>query len=236
TVNSVIDHCTILNNVSYAVRCQDPLTTISNSIFFDNGYGYNNSHHEGTFSYIDNFGNGGNNGIPSGETWPGSFSEDPQISGEGFQIPVFSPCYGTGEGGTAIGATIQRRYVDGTLTDEDLWPWPMQDRILAELGIDLMLELENQFGGITSNPSDTLSYFVDYDLGSDANPGTSEGQPWKNISFAVGNSSPVEAGDTIFVKERAGGLAYPTQNNIEISGSGGNYITIKAYPGHSPII
>jgi len=82
----------------------------------------------------------------------------------------------------------------------------------------------------------STTYYVDYDNGSDSNPGTSEILAWKNISFAVGSSSPVVAGNTIMVKERANGLAYPTHNTIRITGSNGNYITIKAYPGHNPII
>jgi hypothetical protein len=38
--------------------------------------------------------------------------------------------------------------VDGVLTDEALWPWPMADRIEKELGIDIMQELEDLFGPI----------------------------------------------------------------------------------------
>ncbi|MBI3945079.1 MAG: hypothetical protein HY321_04115 [Armatimonadetes bacterium] len=32
--------------------------------------------------------------------------------------------------GSKGGATIMKRYVDGKLTDEDLWPWPMNQRII----------------------------------------------------------------------------------------------------------
>ena len=35
------------------------------------------------------------------------------------------------------GARLQTRYVDGVLTSEPLWPWPMQGRAMAELGIDV---------------------------------------------------------------------------------------------------
>ncbi|MBK8047637.1 MAG: hypothetical protein IPK16_11235 [Anaerolineales bacterium] len=35
------------------------------------------------------------------------------------------------------GATIQNRYVNGTLTDTPLWPWPMESRIRNELGINV---------------------------------------------------------------------------------------------------
>jgi len=36
------------------------------------------------------------------------------------------------EGG--VGARLTQRYVDGRLTEEPLWPWPMEDRVRAELG------------------------------------------------------------------------------------------------------
>lgn len=46
------------------------------------------------------------------------------------------------------GARLEHRYVDGELMDgsngkgaQPLWPWPMQDRILTELGIDVTGEL-----------------------------------------------------------------------------------------------
>jgi hypothetical protein len=34
-------------------------------------------------------------------------------------------------------ARLRTRYVDGVLTDEPLWPWPMQERAMAELGVDV---------------------------------------------------------------------------------------------------
>jgi len=33
------------------------------------------------------------------------------------------------------GARLTHRYVDGRLTDEPLWPWPMEDRVQTELGL-----------------------------------------------------------------------------------------------------
>jgi hypothetical protein len=35
------------------------------------------------------------------------------------------------------GARLAHRYVDGVLTDEPLWPWPMEARIQAEMGISV---------------------------------------------------------------------------------------------------
>ena len=36
-------------------------------------------------------------------------------------------------GGQDVGAKIQYRYVDGVLTGDELWPWPMNDRIAAAM-------------------------------------------------------------------------------------------------------
>ena len=35
---------------------------------------------------------------------------------------------------TGEGARLANRYIDGVLTDQPLWPWPMEERIKAELG------------------------------------------------------------------------------------------------------
>jgi hypothetical protein len=35
------------------------------------------------------------------------------------------------------GARLAHRYIDGVLTNEPLWPWPMEARIQAELGISV---------------------------------------------------------------------------------------------------
>ena len=35
------------------------------------------------------------------------------------------------------GARLTHRYVDGNLTNQPLWPWPMEDRIQAELGVSV---------------------------------------------------------------------------------------------------
>ena len=54
----------------------------------------------------------------------------------------------------AVGASICYRYVDGVLTSEPLWPWPMQDRIAAATErslwdtADVNAEIEAVFGPI----------------------------------------------------------------------------------------
>jgi len=47
-------------------------------------------------------------------------------------VPDGSPVKTAGEGGTQMGAEVLYRYVDGVLTGDPLWPWPMESRIQAE--------------------------------------------------------------------------------------------------------
>lgn len=46
-----------------------------------------------------------------------------------------------------LGATVFYRYVDGQLTDEPLWPWPMNDRIKALIGVDVTRTVFELGGG-----------------------------------------------------------------------------------------
>jgi hypothetical protein len=65
--------------------------------------------------------------------------------------------------------------------------------------------------------------------GSDSNPGT-KSRPWRHPEFAMGITSGVRAGDTVIVRDGT----YTNHNRdkyvcfIRISGSDGNWITIKA--------
>jgi hypothetical protein len=52
-------------------------------------------------------------------------------------VPPTSSLKGAGQGGADIGANIIYEYVDGQLTNTPLWPWPMEDRIMAEKGISV---------------------------------------------------------------------------------------------------
>jgi len=47
---------------------------------------------------------------------------------------------GKGENGADIGAEVLYRYQDGVLTNEPLWPWPMEERICNETGISVTYE------------------------------------------------------------------------------------------------
>ncbi len=77
------------------------------------------------------------------------------------------------------------------------------------------------------------SYYVSDMVGSDANPGLTLTAPFKTIGTAY---NLIAAGDTIYLMN--GTFNYPSTTilNITKSGTASRYITIKAYPGHSPKI
>lgn len=55
-------------------------------------------------------------------------------------IPEGLPLKKAGEGGSRIGAEVLYRYENMNLTNEPLWPWPMEDRIYKETGISVTWE------------------------------------------------------------------------------------------------
>ena len=89
-------------------------------------------------------------------------------------------------------------------------------------------------------------YYVSHELGSDGNNGL-ETSPFQTINRAI---SEVEAGGTVYVMEGTYrnlnyGTVDPSTNTnmsnphvvtINKSGLENNYITLKNYPGHSPVI
>lgn len=67
------------------------------------------------------------------QTGPSAMGMSPALNlyGRSFVSAHQSPrLRGMGVAGDDIGANIWHRYVDGVLTDEPLWPWPMNRRIL----------------------------------------------------------------------------------------------------------
>lgn len=75
--------------------------------------------------------------------------------GNGAYLMAPTALKGHGEGGADIGAEILYRYEDGVLTNQQLWPWPMEDRIVAETGISVTWEAN---GGIWKTLEGVYSY------------------------------------------------------------------------------
>jgi hypothetical protein len=79
-----------------------------------------------------------------------------------------------------------------------------------------------------NNTATAETYYVDDVNGNDGNLGT-KAQPWKTISYAIGNTSPVTAGDMVYVR----GGSYREMVEIKKYGTSGNWITIKNYAGET---
>jgi hypothetical protein len=75
-----------------------------------------------------------NNGLDAPPTDGGIGSD---IVPEELALCNVTNSYIEGTSHNGAGARLTNRYVDGVLTNEPLWPWPMEDRIQAELGISV---------------------------------------------------------------------------------------------------
>ena len=91
-----------------------------------------------------------NNGLDNPDHWGGIHTDAIQSDLDKFDSVgnsfIQNIYLGSGNNKTmnGEGARLTHRYVDGELTNEPLWPWPMEDRIQAELGIsvtDMMTNL-----------------------------------------------------------------------------------------------
>jgi hypothetical protein len=104
-------------------------TVLKNSlVYLNSGYGINGP---ASTSYNNVYANGTsyNGGASAGTN---TTSQDPLLDYI-VRIEAASICKGTASDGGDRGAAIVKRYVDGMLTGEDLWPWPNEDRIHADL-------------------------------------------------------------------------------------------------------
>ncbi len=87
------------------------------------------------------------------------------------------------------------------------------------------------FIAVLADITTAATYYADAVNGDDSNPGTSE-QPWKTLTYALGATSPVGPGDTIYL--RAG--LYREHVWVEKFGSSGNWITVKGYPNETAVL
>ena len=97
----------------------------------------------------------------------------------------------------------------------------------------LLLTITALYSFIGSSPaiaSPTAKTYYVAPNGNDNNAGTID-KPWRHISYATTNNI-VKPGDTVLVR----GGTYVEYIPQEISGSQGNYITYRNYPGETPII
>jgi disaggregatase-related protein/TGF-beta propeptide/pectate lyase-like protein len=99
-------------------------TAVTNSLVYANpGNGIGGP---ATTSYNNVFGNGTNSAGTNG------ISQDPRLDYI-VRIESDSPDKGTAGDGGDRGANVLKQSVNGALTATDLWPWPYEDRIRADL-------------------------------------------------------------------------------------------------------
>ena len=84
-------------------------------------------------------------------------------------------------------------------------------------------------------PTAGVTYYVNANTGSDGNSGYSTSSAFRTLNHAVSKTNP---GDTVLVmngtyREEGNSTATLT---VDRAGTADNWITYKAYPGHSPII
>jgi hypothetical protein len=133
-------------------------TTLTNSLVYENtnngvngavGASYNNVFANGT-----NYAGGASAGT-------GSFSQNPLLMYL-TRVEDNSPGKGTASNGGDRGANVLKRYANGTLTTDDLWPWPFEGRIKE----DMCQGVTRGFCGATS-----LTHYVWEFLGNPYPPG-----------------------------------------------------------------
>lgn len=71
---------------------------------------------------------------------------DTATYGNGAYLMQPAALVGYGSGGGDIGAEVLYRYEDGVLSETALWPWPMEDRILEELGMSVTYSVDQGNG------------------------------------------------------------------------------------------
>lgn len=117
-------------------------TLVSDNVFRDI-FAYGN-YSEGMGYYASTFTSPGGGFLIDHATITGNLGlahiEGPSLNLGSQSIPRFDGITDSLIGGTqyqAAGARLANRYIDGILTNEPLWPWPMEDRIQRELGLSV---------------------------------------------------------------------------------------------------
>jgi hypothetical protein len=70
-------------------------------------------------------------------------------------LPPASPYKGAGAFGADIGANVLYQYQNGVLTGTPLWPWPMEGRVVAELGVSPTYDIWSTLTGLYTGSSAT---------------------------------------------------------------------------------
>lgn len=132
---NIVDHATIysVTNSGWENACGS--TQISNSLLISNGdYGtlQEGTGSTGTHDYNFYFGNGsGARNNVTTETHTSTTCNPAFVYP--LRVEVGNCARGAAADGSSIGANLEKRYQDGTVTATDLWPWPYETRIKTEM-------------------------------------------------------------------------------------------------------
>jgi len=130
-----ITNCTFRNCVTgLNLASGSQAIPVLNSVFVGNKTAITNDNSHTFCDFFDNTANGVALAASDLSVDPG-YNITLYGRGGALFIPSSSALEGAGSGGADIGANILYQYVNGTLTTTPLWPWPMEGRIMAELGI-----------------------------------------------------------------------------------------------------
>jgi hypothetical protein len=167
-----VQNSTFVNNTRGITGVSGP--GVVNSLFVNNQTAMSGSPH----AYC-NFWNNDSNGVSlvgsDGQQNP-QLNVDKYGQGAYFFIPDSSPLKGAGQNGADIGANVLYQYQNGNLTNQPLWPWPMEARICAEMA--------HLFGDGTNGVSVTYEdHQASYDYDGDGQAETYHctGGIWKTL-------------------------------------------------------
>jgi hypothetical protein len=206
---------------------------IRNSVLLNGDYGiYEGDLGEGgslTHSYNDIYGFNTNYGGGASEG-TGEIHVDPGFNtatyGKGAYLIRPPALKGMGENGADMGAEVLYRYVDGVLTDDPLWPWPMEGRIFAETGVSPTWEanggLWKTLDGVyeaasTGTISGTLT---DKDTGNPIAGATVSANAYSSTTNSEGKYTlyNIPEGSYTVTASKAGYLTQ-SQTNVQVVGS-----------------
>lgn len=126
--NTSFNHVTVAKNPA-GTYFATPGITFNNSLVWSNTGSGLSGVHSGDYNNVVANGNNYNGGASAGVH---SISTNPQLKYVA-RIENGSPGDNNASDGGDRGANVIRRYVNGALTTENLWPWLYQDRIKADM-------------------------------------------------------------------------------------------------------
>jgi len=137
----VVDAPTAVTSDNFRNHSNPSHIEITNSVFIDNNMAL--GAYDGTTQLVKycNFYNNSSNFASAVSQGAGNLFINPGYDvlkyGDGAYLMYAPNLLGKGEGGQNMGADIRFCSVNGKLTNTPLWPWPMESRIVNEIGVSV---------------------------------------------------------------------------------------------------